>query len=110
MFVFCGITLLLLRTDQILSARNYFVGSPLRIKPGIWDKQSIAKHSKAKLSIQKCTEVYSNSVALWPLKVNMGMTPNIKFVPYLQSQDCSIWVEHGRTQRTFRGLQLLELH
>eukprot|EP00913_Durusdinium_trenchii_P031269 g29276.t1 len=27
MFVFCGITLLLLRTDQILSARNYFVGS-----------------------------------------------------------------------------------
>jgi hypothetical protein len=50
MFVFCGITLLLLRTDQILSARNYFVGSPLRIKPGIWDKQSIAKHSKATLS------------------------------------------------------------
>lgn len=29
MFVFCGITLLLLRTDQILSARNYFVGSAL---------------------------------------------------------------------------------
>lgn len=72
-------------------------------------KHTVAKHSKAKLSIQKCTEVYSNSVALWPLKVNMGMTPNIKFVPYLQSQDSSIWVEHGRTQRTFRGLQLLEL-
>mmetsp|Transcript_95840 Transcript_95840/g.228271 ORF Transcript_95840/g.228271 Transcript_95840/m.228271 type:complete len:808 (-) Transcript_95840:110-2533(-) len=27
MFVFCGITLMLLRTDQILSARNYFLGS-----------------------------------------------------------------------------------
>ncbi|CAE7854380.1 unnamed protein product, partial [Symbiodinium sp. KB8] len=27
MFVFCGITLLLLRTDQILSGKNYLVGS-----------------------------------------------------------------------------------
>ncbi|CAJ1340594.1 unnamed protein product [Effrenium voratum] len=27
MFVFCGITLMLLRTDQILSARNYFLGA-----------------------------------------------------------------------------------
>ena len=27
MFVFCAITLLLLRTDQILSKKNYFVGS-----------------------------------------------------------------------------------
>ena len=58
--------------------------------------RTIWKGQFKQLPIQKW---HSNS-ALWPLKVNMGMTPNIKFVPYLQSQDGSIWVEDG-TQKLF---------